>query len=359
MIMNNLLLSNFHATQGSAFIEVAGYNVPAHYRGLAEEFETARTLAITDRSFAGKLCVYGKDRVSLLHRLTTNEMRYLKPGEGIVNIFTNAKGRVVDVVEMFMEAESIFMLTSPGRADILKAWVEKYTFIEEVRCEDITSQYSLIGLLGDKSLFSLQRLFGWKVESLPVQHAKTFVWESQQVIVHRSGSIAPAAFHLIAPAAVATQLWERLVAAVKPVGYSAYEMLRIHRGLPAVGREITDEYNPHEVGLYPFINFEKGCYIGQEVVARLDTYQKVQRQLAGVNLITETSGEKDWHGASAPIYAGEQHVGHLSSVCFSPARGHAIGLAVIRKQFAAQDEPVEIRWPKRAVAASIQRLPFV
>jgi hypothetical protein len=251
------------------------------------------------------------------------------------------------------------MLTSPGRAAVLKEWIEKYTFIEDVRCEDVTSQYGVVAFLGKNSPEQLQALFGGNVENLPSQHAQTFDWNNEAVIVHRTGNITPAAFHLIVPAATATQLWERLVAEVKPVGYSAYEMLRIHRGLPAVGREITDEYNPHEVGLYPFINFEKGCYIGQEVVARLDTYQKVQRQLAGVILATETSGEKNWHGVSAPIYAGEQQVGHLSSVCFSPARGHAIGLAVIRKQFAGQNAPVEIRWPERIVAASIQQLPFV
>ncbi|MDZ7343196.1 MAG: aminomethyltransferase family protein [candidate division KSB1 bacterium] len=357
--MNKLPLSHFHTQHAVACIELAGYEVPAYYRDLAEEFEISRTLAITDRSFVGKLRVFGKDRIALLHRLTTNEMRYLKVGEGIVNIFTNAKGRVVDVVEMFMDTESIFMLTSPGRTAILKAWIEKYTFLEEVRCEEVTSQYGVIAFLGKNSSARLQALFGGNVENLPSQHAQTFDWNNERVIVHRSGHLTPAAFHLIVPAAVTTQLWERLTSEIKPVGYSAYEMLRIHRGLPAVGKEITEEYNPHEVGLYPFINFEKGCYIGQEVIARLDTYQKVQRQLVGLNLETEVDSNKDWHGANAPIFVGDQHAGQLSSVCFSPSLGHAIGLGVVRKPFATPEARVEIRWPERAVVASIQQLPFV
>jgi hypothetical protein len=311
-----------------------------------------------DRSFLGKLRVFGKDRVSLLHRLTTNEMRHLKPGEGLVNIFTNAKGRVVDLVEMFAEEDSLFMLTSPGRAPILKQWIEKYTFIEDVRCDDLTAQYGVIALFGEESVSRLRQLFDWQVEDLSAQHVRQFLWEGEHLWVQRTGTINPARFHLVVPVVATTKFWQLLTSKIAPSGQVAYEMLRIHYGLPAVDKEIIEEYNPHEVGLYPFINFEKGCYIGQEVIARLETYQKVQRQLIGVNLETEVSNEQQWPSASAPIYAGEQLIGQLTSVCFSPQRGHAIGLAVIRKSFAAHSEAVQIRWPDRTVAGRLQPLPF-
>lgn len=356
--MNKLPLGDFHASHAGAFIELAGYEAPAHYRDPAEEFDAARTAAMMDRSYAGKLRVFGKDRVSLLHRLTTNEMRNLKPGEGVVNIFTNAKGRVVDVVEMFAEEDSIFMLTSPGWATLLKEWIEKYTFLEEIRSEDATSEHGVIALLGEQSAACLRQLFGWKVENLPAQHAQPLVWENQRVIAHRTGNVTPAILHLIIPVAAMAPFWEKLTTQMKPVGYAAYEMLRIHRGVPAVGKEITEDYNPHEVGLFPFINFEKGCYIGQEVIARLDTYQKVQRQLVGVNLETEVSRDRNWHAASAPIHAGEQLVGQLTSACFSPARGHAIGLAVVRKQVVLQMEPIQVRWPEHTIVGRLQTLPF-
>jgi hypothetical protein len=145
-------------------------------------------------------------------------------------------------------------------------------------------------------------------------------------------------------------------------------MLRIHRGLPVMDKEITEEYNPHEVGLHPFINFDKGCYIGQEVIARLDTYQKVQRQLAGVRLETptilfdkeqkENRGDQLFSATPAPIYAGDQLIGQLTSACFSPGRSGGIGLAVVRKQFAAHADAAQVRWPERIVPAHLQVLPF-
>lgn len=356
--MNKSTLSDFRTSRGQAFIEISGHQIPVYYTSTAGEFLTAKKAAIMNRSFAGKLRVFGKDRESLLHRLTTNEMRNLKAGGGVVNIFTNAKGRVVDVLEMFMKEDSIFMLTTPGRANVVKEWIEKYTFIEDVRCEDVTSQYGLIAFFGEESVKLLRQSFGWEVDDLPMQHARSLTWEGKNIIVHRTGVITPVQFNLIAPVAEMLKLWEYVTTQVTPIGYAAYEMLRIHRGQPAVGKEIVEEYNPHEVGLYPFINFEKGCYIGQEVIARLDSYQKVQRQLMGVTLEIDEASALQAFDTTMPIYSGEQLIGQLTSACFSPERGQGLGLAVVRKQFAALTEPVQVRWPERGVAGRLQPLPF-
>ena len=340
------------------FIEISGEKIPAYYDDAAAEFRAAQQAAMMERSFIGKLRVFGKDREALLHRLTTNEMRGLPAGGGVVNIFTNAKGRVVDVVEMFMEEESIFLLTSPGRAPVVKQWIEKYTFIEDVRCEDVTTSFGVIALLGAESAAVLKKVFAWNVEDLPAQHTRAFVMGGERVLVQRSGAFSPAPFHLILPAAMMKPCWETLLAPTAPIGHMAYEMCRIHRGLPALGKEITDEHNPHEVGLYPFINFDKGCYIGQEVIARLDTYQKVQRQLAGVKFEIDDSRDPLLAATPAPIYVGEQLAGQLTSACFSPAARCGIGLAVIRKQVVATAAPVEIQAPGRAVTGYFQELPF-
>jgi len=356
--MQELMLTEFHQNHGRAFVEAGGVQIPAYYESAGGEFRAAQTAAMMDRSFIGKLRVLGKDRETLLHRLTTNEMRHLKIGGGAVNIFTNAKGRVVDIVEMFVEADGIFLLTSPGRAALVKAWIEKYTFIEDVRSEEVTSHYGVISLFGAESAARLQQVFGWDMRDLPAQQARVCVWDGQAVVVQRSGTIAPVDFNLIVPTAEMKKFWESLLSQATPLGFAAYERLRIHRGLPAVGKEITDEYNPHEVGLYPYIDFEKGCYIGQEVIARLDTYQKVQRQLFGIEL--EIDENQAWRLAStpAPIYAGEQLIGQLTSLCFSPERGGGLGLAVIRKQFATPADPVQVRWPERIAAGRLQTLKF-
>jgi len=348
-----------HLPRTGALINIGGYPIPAYYQDAITEFRAAQKAAMMNRSHVGKLRVFGKDRESLLHRLTTNEMRNLPVGGGVVNMFTNAKGRVVDIVEMFVEAESIFILTSPGRAQILKEWIEKYTFVEDVKSEDVTTQYGVISFLGEESEGFLQEKMGWKMDDLPGQSARTFSAAGSTVVVHRSGTFSPAQFNLIVSALELPNLWTQLMKHATPVGHEVYDMLRIQRGLPRLHKEITEEYNPHEVGLYPLINFEKGCYIGQEVIARLDTYQKVQRQLLGINLEIYAVDDPRLALTPAPIYLGEQMIGQLTSACFSPALGHGIGLAVVRKQFATHTEPVQIRWPERTTAGQLRGLPFV
>jgi len=338
------------------FIEMNGDKIPVSYQDAATEFRAAQKAAMMERSFIGKLRVFGKDRETLLHRLTANEMRNLPAGGGVVNVFTNAKGRVVDVVEMFMEDESIFLLTSPGRAPIVKQWIEKYTFIEDVRCEEVTAPFGVIALLGEDSAAVLKKVFDWNVADLPSQYTRAFASAGERVLVQRSGALSPAQFHLILPAAMMAKFWEALLARTTPIGHTAYEMCRIHRGLPAMEKEIIDEYNPHEAGLYPFINFDKGCYIGQEVIARLDTYQKVQRQLAGVKFEINDPGDPLLSATPAPIYAGEQLAGQLTSACFSPDAQSGLGLAVIRKPFAATTAPVQIRWPERVVTGLLCKI---
>lgn len=96
-------LTTYPTKHAQDFIELSGEKWPRRYRSLPEEYAAAQTAAVVDRSFLGKVRVGGKDRESLLHRLTTNEMRKMAVGESCVNIFTNAKGRIVDLFEMLAQ----------------------------------------------------------------------------------------------------------------------------------------------------------------------------------------------------------------------------------------------------------------
>ncbi|MEK7729006.1 MAG: folate-binding protein YgfZ, partial [candidate division KSB1 bacterium] len=130
--------------------------------------------------------------------------------------------------------------------------------------------------------------------------------------------------------------------------------LRILQGIPMVEHELTEEYNPHEVGLYSLINFEKGCYIGQEVVARLDTYQKVQRQLVGVKLDAEPHA-----CANATLWVDEEEIGKLTSIARAPEGNGAIGLAIVRKQYAQHGTRVAVRTSRGdSLNAALVELPF-
>jgi folate-binding protein YgfZ len=346
-------LQEYHHRHAQHWVDLFGYRIPLYYSTPQEEYQSARRAAMMDAGFFGKLRVSGKDRESLLHRLTANEMRNMKAGESRVNIFTNAKGRVVDRVEMLAEEDGYLFLTSPGRSATLQKWIEKYTFVEDVQAIDLTPQLGMINLFGTESAAKLERLFGIQLTDIPPGHYLKVPRQNGEILAHYPEAANPARFNLITSHESVSALWQALLSEFEAVGFSTFETLRISQGIPVADHEIVDEYNPHEIGLYPFINFDKGCYIGQEVVARLDSYQKVQRQLIGVK---SEAAARALEGAA--IWQGEHEAGKLTSVAPAPRGEGAIGLAVVRKSFAQPNTGVELRRENVSYQATLVSIPF-
>lgn len=347
-------LHDYHQQHARDFVSFGGYALPLLYQTPQKEFAAAQTAAMMDMSFLGKLFVTGKDREALLHRLTTNEMRNLAAGKTRVNVFTNAKGRVVDRFEMLAEEERYLLLTSAGRDETLRQWIDKYTFLEDVKVANLTREFAVIGLFGSESAMRLQTQLNVAAGELSAGSFFKQKINEQEWIIHRPESASPAQFQLLVPNAAALALWQTLSAAFTPLGYETFETLRILHGIPMAEHELSEEYNPHEVGLYPLINFEKGCYIGQEVVARLDTYQKVQRQLVGVKL------EAEAHVClGATLCSAEQEIGKLTSIARAPEGVGAIGLAQVKKQYAQPEARVMARTSSgENFNATLVQLPF-
>jgi len=349
--MRKLPVEEFHRQIGKAFVEIADCSVVAYYSSIEEEFSKTRAQPVLiDRSFAGVTRITGKDAGSLLHRLTTNEMRSLQPGQGVVNIFTNAKGRIVDVVEMLQRQDDYLLITSPGRATTLVQWIEKYTFIEDVRGEDVTSSFALFSIFGKiPSGFA-----GLPLGDFPLHHFLETCLNGVDIILHRTGGIAPEGYNILVGSKSAMPIWDFLRAHAAPIGFSTYEMIRVHAGIPAAGGEINEEQNPHEISFLPYIDFEKGCYLGQEVVARLDTYDKVQRQLVGLEFEDERAP-----ALKTPLWADGEEAGKITSAVFSPFRKKAIALALLRKKFAQNSLRLIARNDKDSLTCSVVALPFV
>lgn len=348
--MRTLPVGEFHRRLGKELRVIADCTVPAYYSSVAGEFNAASTGPVLfDRSFAGMVEVAGKDAESLLHRLTTNEMRNLAPGQGVVNIFVNAKGRIVDVVEMLRRPDDYLLITSPGRAAALQQWIDKFTFIEDVRCKDVSDAFAMFSICG-KVCGGFADL---PLENMPLHSLRNARVAGVQVVLHRTGEIAPEGYNLLVSADDAVTVWNSLREHAGPIGHGAYEALRIHAGIPAADAEITEHQNPYEVNLLPFINFEKGCYVGQEVIARLESYDKVQRRLVGLEF--EGTGLPETKSA---LWLDHEEAGVLTSVAWSPRRNNPIGLGVVRKNSAQANRRLVARSGEQEWACTVVELPF-
>ncbi len=203
--------------------------------------------------------------LDFLQRISTNDVSSVVRGLSVQTVLTNEKGKIIDVITVLNEDERrLILLGQSGGTSILKSWIEKYIIMEDIRCTDITSNYVQVLLYGTEIISRGRLLERLPVGSLIVEET----WSGcrmyrMAVEVERKEFAEKALLQL----GFLPSSWER------------YDEFRIQYGIPVSPNELSVSYNPLEAGLKDLISWTKGCYIGQEVIARLDTYKKVQKKL--------------------------------------------------------------------------------
>lgn len=243
---------------------------------------------VVDASGRARLKLVGADARSFVHRLSTNHVKDLPPGQGRLNALPTDKGRIVDLVlHLDRGAHGVLLVGSVGRGPALLAWLDRYLFTEKVELEDVSSSGSAAEVAGRGAPAIVEGLVPGAGGLPPwgfVEHAGRIVARTFNR-VDPTGAPVPAFVVVdMERAGVSETLTARGVAR----GTAAdAEVARIAAGAPgeaAAGGELVDRHNPLDLGLHDAIHWAKGCYIGQEVIARLDTYQKQSKRLVGLVL---------------------------------------------------------------------------
>ena len=282
--------------------------------------------AVLDRSDTGRLILTGDDALDLLNRLSTNELANLEVGAGAATVLTTNKGRIVDLLHVHRREDRLVVFTSPGNQQRAAEWIDFYTFVEDVTVEDMTRETAMLSLTGLGSTKFLDGLTDGQSSSL-----ETFGRLSAQISdvaaeVYRSDFLAPPSFDIVVDTEHRDSLFGVLTGnGATPASADAVEALRVQRGIPAFGKELTEDYNPHEANLVHHVSFSKGCYIGQEVIARLQTYKKVSKYLVGLRW------EGDGPTSGSFLTHDGKRVGIITSVGRLPHTGANVGLGYVRK----------------------------
>lgn len=355
----------FHAYQvsrGARFGEVEGWQVPLSFENAEAGWTAARSAAaIVDLTPHGRIKVTGKDRLSLLQRISTNDLGPLVAGSFAPTLFVTPKGRIVDRALVFDRGESLLLLTSPAGRARLRSWIQRYVLSDDVHLTDITSETAAFALVGPESADLVKPIAGvgaaavgaGRFLGLPVADVETLIAPFDPL---------PRAWIFLAEVPGVLSVFERALALEKsrglaPLGTEDLEILRVEAGIPGDGHELTENWNPWEAGLEGSLSTTKGCYTGQEVIARLKTYEKVQRQLVGLKM-----GSAEPPAAPATILAisseeaGAREIGTLTSAVRSVRIGEAIGLGFVRQGFAAPG--TELAIGEGRVRATVAALPF-
>lgn len=280
-----------------------------------------------------RIAVRGSDRLRFLHSFCTNDIQGLTPGLGCEAFVTSHQGKTVGHVCVLCTDEALLLDTVPDQAAGLIAHFDRFVISDDVALEDLSAANGHLLVSGPKSRALLQTVCGAELPRKTWEHRQmTMGGKSVQVIL--ADFLLPESFFLVAPVAEGQAVQQLMIdAGIVPCGIEAVEAARLESGTPLFGRDITPDNLPQEIGRdSKAISFTKGCYLGQETVARIDAMGHVNRLLVGIRFVGPDAAVPQ---PGTELRSGDKSVGHTTSAAWSPQLAQPLALAVLRRAQAA------------------------
>jgi len=347
-----LALDAVHRAEGARFGELGGRLVPLDYGDLAAEHAAVREDAgLVDRSALGRAEVTGRDRAAFLQGMLTNDVKGLAPGQGCGAAFLDAHGKVMALLAVYALEDRLLLELPLGQTERTLQLLDKYLISEKAYFEPADDAFTVIAVQGPRAPALVAELAGQPIELAPHAHAEVAIAGAAVRVIGRAESSRPGLHCWVAPEH-APALWQALRAAgARPVGHAALDVLRVEAGIPWYGRDVDETVILPETRLESLVHYSKGCYIGQEVVARVKYRGHVNRGLAGLVV--------DGDRVPAPgstVLAEDKEIGRITSAVRSLALGAPIALGYVRREHWEPGTAVEVRDAAAEPGADAPRL---
>jgi len=353
--MSGSALENVIGRTGARFAEVRALAVVTDFGDPLAEYAAATTAVglypVLDRAL---IEVAGADRTSWLHNLVTNDIRRLLTGDGSYTFAVSVKGRILMDFNVLARQESFWLDTDRRHAAAALTHFDRYTITEDVQVRDLSAAYARLMLVGPKAAALADQLHAPDVAAmseLSELGSTTVMLAGRPVLLFRHDLAGLPGLELCVPAEVAVEAWLALMdigqpVGLRPVGRIAVRTLQIESGIPVWGEEIDGDVLPAEtLQLQRAVSFNKGCFVGYEVIERMRSRHSLPRKLVGLRLARLPA-----EGSTpVPLQVAGKTVGRLMSFCHSPAVGSPVGLGYLATTYtgpgmvvaAATDPPID------------------
>ncbi len=328
-------------------------NSPVSYTDLVKEYWAVKKAAgLVDVSKAGRLMITGKDRVSFLNGLLTSDVAQVKDDGGQHSALLNPKARVLADLYLYGKPDAILVDTGASPAINVKENLDRFVITEDVQIRDASADLVQITIQGPRSAQMIKETLGIGVEDLkPLGHKPL----GPSTIVRRDRT-GQGGYDIILPNHEAEAVWQGFLLkagdyGLEPVGSGAMEILRLEAGYPKYGVDIDDNIIVLEAGFKDAISFTKGCYLGQEVVARATHIGRVNKQL--VKLEIES---RDPPSTRSKLKSDGAEAGFVTSATFSPGLGKVVGLAYANRDYAKEATKLRVEDADRLLSASVTKV---
>ena len=355
-------LQNTHRELQACLATFEGWELPLHYGDSKAEYRALRHgFGLMDLFNRGLIRVRGGDSQRFLNAMLSNNTADLRPGQGCYATFLNPKGHMVTDLAVYAEEGSYLLEVEPHIVLTFLEAIDFFVISEDVAFADETGQLAVLGVQGRQAPDVLPALTGQEVlRNLAPYSSRTCRIADRDVWVANRSYTREPGFLLLAEPAAAEVVWKAIQALGQggvlqgcAVGLEALDTLRIESGKPRFGVDMTEATIPVEANLTDAISYTKGCYVGQEVIARIDARGHVNRQLVGLLF-----GKAEPPEAGTKLFSPDREVGWITSSAQSPAMRQTIALAYVRREFLEPGTRLRIRSDDADIPATVTTLPF-
>lgn len=331
-----------------------------HRSDPAAEYAALRhTAGLWEATLLGLLRIEGSDRTAFLHNLLTNDIKRLAPGAGCrAGLVTPAAKLLADVI-VLAEPAAHWLITDASRLEVVRSTLERFRITEDVRLEDATAQTVILGLFGPAAASIAEQMGRGQLQAMPYAHSRIRMEDVPLHLIRVEIFGIPGAL-LAAQAEQAAWLWDTLLErararGLRPVGWEALNIVRIEAGCPWYGLDMDEANLLPETGLETVaVSDSKGCYVGQEVIARLSTYGSVSRKLMGVRCEGTAIPER-----GDVIAKDGEPLGSITSACYSPTLTQPIALGYVKRPHYNTGTAVKIQHGAATIDATLATLPLL
>lgn len=353
-------LHDVTARDGAAFVEDAGWQVPARFSDAASEYAQARSgAALFDVSQRGKVELTGPEAAFFLHNVCTNDIKDLPIGAGCEAFLTTNKAKIVSyfyVYHLLLHdgRPALWLDVPPGTSEKLMQQLDHYVISEQVEFADRTREFAQMHLAGPQAHAVLEKALLDDVPPLEdLQHMMRTFGVGDTCHIRRHDLLGVPGYDIVCLASRAGNVWQMLTrAGAKPAGREAYEILRVEAGTPELGPDLDENTFAPEVGrTKQAISYAKGCYLGQEPIVMARDRGQVNRVLLGVKLPDGPVPH------NSPLYHDGKEAGRVTSSVVSPRLG-GVGLAYVRRGSQEPGTALEVDAGGTRRAAVVAGLPL-
>jgi glycine cleavage system T protein len=358
--MQRSTLYDVHKALGATFAERGGWELPQHFGNVEAEYHAVRQhVGLCDLSHRGLVRITGADRQRFLHAMVSNDTEHLQPGQGCYATFLTNKGKLIADFVVYADADAYWLDFEPQMAQPFIDAIDFFVIADDVTFTDETANWGLLSLQGPEAADLLILACGQELPELPPYAHLSCQLAGHEVRLIRRSHTGEEGYQLLAPLDTLPAIWDGLwqhrdMCDARAVGLDALDILRIEAGIPLLGRDMTDETIPLEANLLDAISYTKGCYIGQEVISRIDARGHVNRQLRGLVLEGDTLPQ-----SGDVILSPDREVGWITSVAHSPTLQQNIAMGYIRREVFTPGTHLEVRTGDAILGATVVELPFI